>query len=322
MKSFLLRSFGTTPRLEEVGRPVPGPGEVLVRIAACGLNFADLLMIEGKYQERPEPPFALGMEAAGVVEALVPGTTGPQPGTRVAIYTNGGGLAEYGCFAATRCVPIPDVMPFDHAAGFQIAYGTSHVALDHKARLQPGETLLVLGAAGGVGLTAVEIGARMGARVIACARGREKLAAAKAAGAQHLIDTETEDLRAVVKALGGADVVYDPVGGELFEAAFRATNPDGRLLVIGFASGKVPPIPANHLLVKNLSVHGLYWGGYLNFRPEVLTASMNRLFGWYADGGLRPHVSHRLPLARAAEGLELLRSRQSTGKVVIETGLA
>ncbi|OYX45277.1 MAG: zinc-binding dehydrogenase [Rhodobacterales bacterium 32-67-9] len=317
MRAFGIRAFGEAPQLLDLARPEPGPGEVRVRIAACGLNFADLLMIDGKYQERPEPPITLGMEPAGWVDALGPRTDAPPVGTRVAVYANAGGLAEYGCFPAARCLPIPDAMPFDHAAAFQIAYGTSHVALAHKARLQAGETLLVLGAAGGVGLTAVEIGKHMGARVIASARGADKLAAARAAGADHLIDSATADLRAEVKALGGADVVYDPVGGDQFDAAFRATNPDGRIVVIGFASGRVPQIAANHLLVKNLSVIGLYWGGYLAFRPEVLTGSLATLMDWYSDGGLRPHVSHQLPLDRAGEALELLRGRQSTGKVVV-----
>ena len=208
-------------------------------------------------------------------------------------------------------------MSFEDAAAFQIAYGTSHVALDHKARLQPGETLLVLGAAGGVGLTAVEIGKLMGARVIACARGANKLAVARQAGADHLIDAGADDIRAACRALGGVDVVYDPVGGDQFRAAFRACNPEARILTIGFASGEVPQIPANHLLVKNLSVMGLYWGGYLKFRPEVVTDSLKTLLGWYETGRIKPHISHVLPLDQAAEALELLRSRQSTGKVVV-----
>lgn len=203
------------------------------------------------------------------------------------------------------------------AAAFQIAYGTSHLALEHRARLQPGETLLVLGAAGGVGLTAVEIGKLMGAKVVACARGAAKLEAAKAAGADHLIDAETQDIRAEMKTLGGADVVYDPVGGEQFMAAFRSCKPEARLLPIGFASGEVPQIKSNHLLVKNLSVLGVYWGGYLQFRPDVVTGSLATLMDWYCNGRLKPHVSHVLALEAAAEGLELLRSRASTGKVVI-----
>ena len=317
MRRFAITSYGATPALGDAPVPEPKPGEVRVKIAACALNFADLLMIEGKYQERPEPPVTLGMELSGTVEALGPGTPGPAIGTRVAVYSNGGGLAEHGCFAADRCLPIPDAMPFDAAAAFQIAYGTSHVALDHRARLQPGETLLVLGAAGGVGLTAVEIGKKMGARVIACARGADKLKIAGAAGADHLIDSETADLKAEVRALGGADVVYDPVGGAQFDAALRATNPEGRMIVVGFAGGTVQQIPANHLLVKNITVIGLYWGGYLSFRPKVLTGSLATLMGWYAEGALHPHISHRLPLERAGEALGLLRSRKSTGKVVV-----
>ena len=317
MRRFAITSYGTAPALSDAPRPEPGPGEVRVKIAASALNFADLLMIEGKYQERPEPPVTLGMELAGTVEALGPGATGPAIGTRVAVCSNGGGLAEQGCFAADRCLPIPDAMPFDAAAAFQIAYGTSHVALDHRARLQPGETLLVLGAAGGVGLTAVEIGKKMGARVIACARGADKLKIAEEAGADHLIDSETADLKAEVRALGGADVVYDPVGGAQFDAALRATNPEGRIIVVGFAGGTVQQIPANHLLVKNITVIGLYWGGYLSFQPEVLTGSLATLIGWYEEGALCPHISHRLPLEQAGEALELLRSRKSTGKVVV-----
>lgn len=317
MRAYHLPAKGAEPILTDLPRPTPGPGEISLRIAACGLNFADLLMIKGAYQDTPEAPFTLGMEVAGTVEALGPDTDGPAPGTRVAVFGGQGGLADYGCFPAARAVPLPDAMSFAEAAAFQVAYGTSHVALDHKARLQPGETLLVLGAAGGVGLTAVEIGKKMGARVVACARGADKLDVAKRAGADHLIDAATQDIRDTCRALGGVDVVYDPVGGDQFTAAMRACNPEARILAIGFASGDVPQIPANHLLVKNISVMGLYWGGYLKFRPEVLTQSMATLFDWYAAGRLRPHVSHLLPLEQAAEALDLLRSRKSTGKVVV-----
>ena len=317
MRAYHLPAKDDEPILTDLPRPAPGPGEISLRIAACGLNFADLLMIKGAYQDTPEPPFTLGMEVAGTVEALGPDTDGPAPGTRVAVFAGEGGLAEAGCFPVARMVAIPDAMPFDQAAGFLVAYGTSHLALDHRARLQKGERLLVLGAAGGVGLTAVEIGKQMGARVIACARGADKLDVAKQAGADHLIDAATQDIRDTCRALGGVDVVYDPVGGDQFTAAMRACNPEARILAIGFASGDVPQIPANHLLVKNISVMGLYWGGYLKFRPEVLTLSMATLFDWYAAGRLRPHVSHLLPLEQAAEALDLLRSRKSTGKVVV-----
>ena len=317
MRCFEISEYGSKPRLAERPVPAPGPGEVRVRIAACGLNFADLLMIEGRYQERPAPPVTLGMELAGVVDALGDGVTSLAPGARVAVYAGHGGLAEAGCFTADRCVPLPDAMPFTEAAGFLIAHGTSLLALHRRARLQAGETLLVLGAAGGVGLTAVEIGKLMGARVIACARGDKRLSVAKAAGADLLIDSDTDDLRETIKAAGGADVVYDPVGGDQFRAALRAIRPEGRILAIGFASGDIPQIPANHLLVKNVDVIGLNWGGYLRFNPGAMAETFATLFDWYTQGRLRPHIGHTLPLAQAAKALDLLRQRKSTGKVVI-----
>ena len=320
MRAFRIAASGDAPRIMEIPTPQAEAGELQVKIGACGLNFADLLMVKGAYQDTPDAPFTLGMEVAGTVVSVGANTYGPEPGTRVAVFGGHGGLADYGCFPADRAVAIPDSMSFTDAAAFQVAYGTSHLALDYKARLQPGETLLVLGAAGGVGLTAVEIGKLMGARVIACARGQDKLDVARRAGADHLIDAQTDDIREACRALGGVDVVYDPVGGDQFTAAFRACKPEARILTIGFASGDVPQIKANHLLVKNISVIGLYWGGYLAFRPQVVTDSLATLFGWYEAGRLRPHVSHILPLEQAADGLELLRSRASTGKVVITTG--
>ena len=317
MQAFQLNAAVGTPSLVELPLPEPEKGQLRLRIITCGLNFADLLMIDGHYQERPALPFTLGMEVAGIVDSLGPNTEGPAPGTRVAVFSGHGGLAEYGCFATARCLPIPDAMTFDHAAAFQIAYGTSHLALTRRARLQPCETLLVTGASGGVGLTAVEIGKALGARVIAVARGADKLAVAQAAGADHLIDSDTSDIKAAVKSLGGADVVYETVGGNHFTAALGATRPEGRILTIGFAGGTVPQIAANHLLVKNISVIGFYWGGYLGFHPEALHTSLTELMHWYSAGRLHPHVSKVLPLSRASEALALLRGRQSTGKVVV-----
>ena len=317
MRAVVVSDHEAPPVLADLPDPSPGPGQVLVRIAACGLNFADLLMLKGTYQETPALPFTPGLEIAGTVEALGAGVTAPLPGTRVAVFAGAGGLAEKGVFAAGRCVPIPDAMPFDQAAGFLVAYGTSHLALTDRARLQAGERLLVLGAAGGVGLTAVELGAAMGAEVIAVARGADKLAVARAAGAAHLIDSDGGDFRAAVKALGGADVVYDAVGGDGFAAALRATNPGGRILVIGFASGTVPQIPANHLLVKNIDAIGFYWGGYLAWAPGRLARSLSDLMAMYAAGRLRPHVGATLPLARASEALDLLRARKVAGKIVV-----
>ncbi|KQI72088.1 zinc-binding dehydrogenase [Loktanella sp. 5RATIMAR09] len=317
MRAFQVTSFDAPPALQDVDVPAPGPGEVLLEIAACGLNFADLLMAKGTYQDTPPLPFTLGMEVCGTVIATGENVTSPRIGTRVAVFGGQGGLAEKGIFPAALCRPVPDTMPDVIAAGFMVAYGTSHLALSRRARLQEGETLLVLGAAGGVGLTAVEIGKAMGATVIAVARGADKLAVAKAAGADHLIDSETDDIKAAVKALGGADVVYDPVGGAAFNAALGACNREARVIVIGFASGEVPQIPANIILVKNISVIGFYWGGYLAFNPVALTESLSELMDWHAAGKLKPHISHTLPLDQAADALELMRSRKSTGKVVV-----
>ena len=317
MLAYHIAKTGDAPKLTQVTPPTPANGEVRVSVHACGLNFADLLMQSGKYQDIPDAPFTLGMEVSGKIDAVGESVTGFKPGDRVAVFGGSGGLAQYGVYDTRRTIKIPDQMSFDHAAAFQVAYGTSHVALEYRAKLKAGETLLVLGAAGGVGLTAVEIGKLMGATVIAVARGAEKLEVARQAGADHLIDAESEDLRGQIKALGGADVVYDPVGGDAFKAAFRACNPEARILTIGFASGDVPMIPANHVLVKNIAVMGFYWGGYLAFKPEVVINSLTTLFQWYGKGKLHPHISHRLPLSRVEEGMELLRSRKSTGKVII-----
>lgn len=301
----------------DIPRPNPCPKQVLVRIAACALNFGDLLLLKGTYQEKPPLPFTLGMEISGTVEEVGSEVSSLQVGQKVISYIGFGGMADYAAVDADICLPIPQTMPMTDAAAFPVGYGTAHLALDHRARLQPGERLLVLGASGGVGLTAVELGKLMGAEVIAVARGAEKLAIAKAAGADHLIDSETGDLREQVKALGGADVVYDPVGGDQFKAALRATNPEGRLIPLGFASGEVPQIPANILLVKNLTVIGYYWGGYARTNPTVLNDSLAKLLNWYETGKIKPHVSHILPLDQANEALDLLRTRQATGKVVI-----
>ncbi len=317
MRAMRVHELGGGLILDEVGMPEPGPGQVLLKVRACGVNFADTLIVRGRYQEKPPLPFAPGMEVCGTVEALGEGVMAPARGTRVAASCGQGGFADHALASAAACVAVPDTMTDIQAAAFQVAYGTSHLALDYKARLQPGERLLVLGAAGGVGLTAVEIGKLMGAEVIAVARGAGRLAQAKAAGADHLIDSESQDIREAVLALGGADVVYDPVGGEQWKAAMRAANPEARLIPIGFASGEVPQIPANILLVKNLTVIGLYWGAYSRFRPEVLAGSFRTLIGWFEQGKIHPHVSNVVPLVEASRALELLESRQATGKVVV-----
>ena len=318
MRAMQITAYNAPLSLQNVPVPQPNAGEVLVKVETCGLNFADLLSIKGTYQEKPELPYAPGMELAGEITALGAGVDHLAVGQRIAAYTGQGGLGEYVAIPAEICVPIPDEMNAVDAAAFLIAYGTSHVGLDYKAKLKLGERLLVLGASGGVGLTAVELGKLMGAEVIACARGADKLEICRKAGADHLINSETDDIRDIVKSLGGADVVYDPIGGDQFKAAMRACNPEARILPLGFASGEVPQIPANILLVKNLTVLGLYWGGYARINPSVLTDSFKTLFDWYVAGKVKPHVSHVLPLDQANEALELLRGRKATGKVVVQ----
>lgn len=317
-----VQAYGQSPELIELERPTLAMGEVRVRIRACGLNFADLLMIEGRYQDTPQAPFTPGLELAGEVIELGEGCGDLAIGQRVAIFSGQGGLAEEGVFDAAACLPLPDTMPDDHAAGFQIAYGTSHLALTRRARLQRGQRLLVLGAAGGVGLTAVEIGKALGAHVTAVARGSEKCAVAQKAGADLVLDSDSgiDALIQQIKDAGGADVIYDPVGGDLFQVAVKTANREGRILAIGFASGEVPPVAANHFLVKNIDLIGFYWGGYMKFAPEALRGSIAELMTLYEQGKIHPHISHVLPLDRAGEGLELLRARRSTGKVVIKIG--
>jgi NADPH2:quinone reductase len=318
MRAMRVHDLGQPLTMDDTPLPEPGKGEVRLKIEACGVNFADTLTVQGKYQEKPALPFAPGGEVCGVVDAVGDGVTSPKIGQRVAALIGVGGFAEYANARALTCIPTPDGMPSEEAAAFFIAYGTSHVALDYRARLKPGETLLVLGAAGGVGLTAVEIGKLMGATVIACARGADRLEIARQKGADHLIDSATTDIREAVKALGGADVVYDPVGGEQFMAGLRSLKPEGRILPIGFASGEIPQIPANLLLVKNIEVIGLYWGAYAKLKPEVLTGSLRTLFGWWAEGKIKPHISNVLPLEQAQEALDLLAHRRATGKVVVK----
>lgn len=316
MLGFSVSELGNAS-LQEIEPPNLGPNDALVDVAACGLNFADLLMIDGKYQEKHALPFCPGMEVSGVVSAVGDSVSSVKIGVSVAAFTGKGGLAERVVVDAQHCIILPRGVSFPNAAAFQIAYGTSHLALTHKARLSADETLLVLGAAGGVGLTAVELGKLLGARVIAVVRGKEKQEVARQAGADHVLDSEDSELRTKIKSLGGADVVYDPVGGDLFNVALHCTKPNGRILSIGFASGKVPPVPANILLVKNISVIGFYWGGYLKFAPERLTESLSQLMQWLHEGKIRPHISHTLPLSQADQALALLRERKSTGKVVV-----
>jgi NADPH2:quinone reductase len=299
----------------------PGPGEVRIQIAAAGLNYADLLVTQGKYQVKHAPPFVPGFEAAGTIEAVGPQVSGLKPGDRVMAIPEAGAFAERAVLPADRVYPAPGGLDAGEAAGFPIAYGTSYLALVEQAKLQPGETLLVHGAAGGVGLTAVEIGKALGARVVATAGGSDKCAIARAHGADHVIDYKAEDIRARVKELvGGVDVVYDPVGGAVFEASLKVVNWNARILIIGFAGGPVPQIPANILLVKNVAAMGFYFGSWRQHRPHAVRKAFSSLDAMVAAGQLKPLVSHRLPLADFRAGLELIQGRQSTGKVVLLTG--
>ena len=318
MRAMQLVEYEKPLTLRRIEIPEPGSTQLLLKIHAVGMNFGDTLLIKGTYQEKPKLPFTIGMEICGTIEKLGANVKDFAVGQRVAIYSGFGGLAEYGCFDANQCVLVPDAMPSEDAAAFLVAYGTSHVALERRAKLKQDEKLLVLGAAGGVGLTAVELGKLMGAEVMACARGANKLNICKKMGADHLIDSETDNIREVVKSLGGADVVYDPIGGEQFTAALRSCNPEARILPLGFASGTIPQIPANIILVKNIEIIGYYWGGYAKFNPEVLLDSFNKLFSWYEEGKLSPHISNILDLEKANEALDLLRQRKATGKVVVK----
>jgi len=323
MRALVCTAWGgpETLTLGELPDPTPGPGEVVIRARAAGVNFADTLLIEGKYQEKPAFPFAPGLEVAGEVAALGAGVGQLAVGQRVLAPVDHGGFAELVKARGSDVFAIPDSMDFVTAAGFPITYGTAHGALVWRAGLKAGETLVVHGAAGGVGLATVEVGKAMGARVIGTAGGADKIAVAREHGADAVIDYKAEDLRARLKELTGgrgADVYFDPVGGEVFEASLRAIAWEGRIVVIGFAGGGVPQIPANILLVKNCSAVGFYWGSYRRQAPDRLAAQFVDLFRWFEQGLLQPHVSHRLPLGRAAEAFALLRERKATGKVVVE----
>ena len=324
MRAVLCKEWGGPEKLvvENVASPAMREGSVRIAVKAAGINFADLLLVSGQYQEKPPLPFTPGMEAAGTVSEIGAGASGFSVGDRVMALTGTGAYAEEVVVDAGRIYRIPDAMDFATAAGFPVAYGTSHGALDWRAHLKAGEWLMVHGSAGGVGLTAVEIGKVMGAKVIACAGGPEKLEIARQHGADHLIDYSREDIRERVKAITGgrgADVVYDPVGGDAFDASLRSIAWGGRIVVIGFASGRIPQAPANILLVKNIDVIGFYWGSYQGRRPELLRDSYAQLLRWFEEGKLRPHVSAKLDLNDVARAMDLLRQRKSTGKVVLTT---
>lgn len=326
MRAVLCNEFGE-PETLSVGEGLefePGEGEVEIAIAAAGVNFADILMVAGKYQEKPEFPFSPGLEVAGTVLKRGMGVRGFKKGDRVMAALSKGGFAEQVVAPVNDVFRIPDGLSFEAAAGFPVVYGTAYGALDWRANLKAGETLLVLGAAGGVGLTTVEVGKAMGATVIAAANGPDRTALAAEHGADHLIDYSSENLRERVREITdgkGVDVIFDPVGGQFFDMAIRCLGWEGRLIVIGFASGTIPQAPANILLVKNCGVLGFYWGAYRKRDPERMKAAYKHLFKWFEKDKLKPHISQTFPLEQAGEAMRILADRKAKGKIVLTTGV-
>ena len=322
MKAAMCVEWGPPERLlvGEIPAPQPKAGEIRIKIGAAGVNFPDALIVQKKYQMQPPLPFIPGTEVAGTVDAIGEGVSHLKQGDRVVAMTGLGGFAEYVCVAAANAAPLPPGIADDVAAAFTLTYATSHHALFDRGGLKAGETLLVLGAAGGVGLAAIELGKLAGARVIAAASTDEKLAICQAHGADSLINYSTLDLREAVKTMTegkGADVIYDPVGGAYTEAALRSLAWRGRLLVIGFANGEIPKIAANLLLLKGASAMGVFWGDFARREPKSNQKMMIELATWLTQGKLKPHISQVLPLARTAEALRLLLERRVVGKLVI-----
>lgn len=322
MRALLCREYGPIDRLkvEEVPSPRPGANEVLVEVKASALNFPDALLVQGLYQVKPPLPFSPGMELAGVVKESGAGVRGISPGDRVIASPGRGGFAEECVVSADRVSPLPSGMDFETGSAFVLTYCTTLHALQDCGGLQPGESLVVLGAAGGVGSSAIEIGKTMGAKVIAAASSEEKLAFCKELGADETIDYEKSDLRQRILDLTGgkgADVVYDPVGGPYTEAALRATAWKGRLLIIGFASGVIPAVKLNLALLKERSLIGVYWGDWTQHDPKGQRRNVEKLAGWFAEKKIRPAVSERVSLEEAPAAMTRLMQRKVKGKVVV-----
>ncbi len=321
MKAVVCKEFGPIENLvvETLPDPVAGAGEVVIAIHAAGVNFPDGLMVRGEYQMKPPRPFTPGNEVAGVVSAVGAGVTSHKVGDRVVCLCGLNGFAEQVAVPADRALPIPAEMDFNTAGGLMLVYGTSLHALQNKAKLKEGETLLVLGAAGGVGLAAVELGRAMGARVIAAASTDEKLELARAHGAELTINYATSDLKAELKRLvpGGVDVVYDPVGGALTEQAVRGMGWGGRLLIIGFANGEIPKLALNLLLLKEGEAIGVFWGAWTQRDPAGHAANVARLMHWFTEGKIRPHIGGAFPLNQAKDAIDAVMSRRAHGKIII-----
>jgi NADPH:quinone reductase len=322
MKAILCTHFGTPDELEfaDIPQPTAGPGEAVIGIKAAALNFFDLLIIAGKYQHRPPFPFSPAAEFAGMVERVGAGVTEFAPGDRVMGWTGWGAARESLATGTNNLVKLPADLDFERAAGLTVTYATTLYGLRERGKLKSGETLVVLGASGGTGLAAIEIGKIMGARVIACASSEEKLAFAKAHGADETVNYATDDLRDALKRLGGAngiDVVYDPVGGEYAEPALRSLGWEGRYLVIGFAAGEIPKIPLNLVLLKSCDIRGVLWGGWTLRDPQGQRALMNDIVRWCADGRLSAHVHAVYPLVETANALKAIAARKVMGKIVL-----
>lgn len=322
MRAVLCREFGppSSLALEEIAEPQPGPGEVRLRVRAAGLNFYDTLIIRDRYQYKPPMPFSPGGELSGEVEALGDGVTGLRLGDRVIAYTKWNAAREMTVVPAAATIPIPEGVGFIEAAGVMVTYGTTMHALRDRADLKPGETLAILGASGGVGQAAIEIGRLMGARVVACASSEEKLAFCRAMGADETVDYDQEDLKQRLKDLTGGrgvDVVYDAVGDRYTEPAVRALAWRGRLLVVGFAAGEIPKIPLNLLLLKGCDLRGVFWGESIDREPAAHAANMAQVLAWMAEGRLKPHIHATYPLADTAKALDEIAGRRVKGKVIV-----
>jgi NADPH2:quinone reductase len=323
MKAIVCKAWGLPDTLviEDLPDVTPGPGQLAIDVKAAGVNFPDVLIIQNKYQFKPELPFTPGSELAGVVRAVGEGVTHYKVGDQVIAFTGYGAFAQQIVVPAQAAMPMPPGLDFDTAAAITLTYGTSHHAVADRAQLKAGETMLVLGAAGGVGLAAIEIGKALGARVIAAASSDEKLAVCKAHGADAVINYSTQDLREAIKESTegkGPNVIYDPVGGPYAEPAFRSIAWRGRYLVVGFANGEIPKLPLNLMLLKGASVVGVFWGDFAKREPKANAAAMQELMGWLASGKIKPHISARYGLAHTAQALNEMAARKVTGKVVIQ----
>jgi NADPH2:quinone reductase len=322
MQALICETFGPPEELvlREVDTPSPGAGEVLIRVHSAGVNFPDSLIIQDRYQIKAPLPFAPGGELAGVVMAVGPGITRFRIGDPVAALTHWGGFAEYAVACEDRMTAVPDSMDLDTASAFTLVYGTAYHALRQRGALAPGETVLILGASGGVGLAAIEVAKAMGARVIAGASSAEKLAIAEAHGADRIVNYAEQDLKAVVKDMTGGkgvDLVFDPVGDKLADPAFRTIGWGGRYLVIGFAGGQIPSLPLNLPLVKGAAIVGVFWGDFVAREPAAHHANMAELYAMHAEGKLKPLISARFPIAEGAAAIRMLMDRKVTGKVIV-----